>query len=122
MTLSRVAVQVLPRHRHHMLVHLSCLQPHPVCYLQALSPPYYLQAPPPSLPATPSILAPAYLLPTCNSPVLRLQLDDAFDFGQTYVALSRARSLAGLWIQGGAVTQAAVKAHPAVIAFYRQTP
>lgn len=48
-----------------------------------------------------------------------LMLDDAFDFGQVYVALSRVTSLAGLWIRGGGVGQRAVKAHPEVIAFYR---
>lgn len=47
-----------------------------------------------------------------------LQLDDAFDYGQAYVALSRVTSLDGLWIRGGAITQAAVKAHPAVMEFY----
>ena len=49
-----------------------------------------------------------------------LLLADAFDFGQVYVALSRVTSLAGLWIRGGRVTQHVVKAHPAVLAFYRQ--
>ncbi|EOD20460.1 hypothetical protein EMIHUDRAFT_208320 [Emiliania huxleyi CCMP1516] len=37
-----------------------------------------------------------------------------------YVALSRVTSLVGLWIRGAAVTQAVVKAHPEVLAFYRQ--
>ena len=46
-------------------------------------------------------------------------LSDAFDFGQVYVALSRVTSLAGLWLSGGAITQAVVKAHPAVVDFYR---
>jgi len=49
-----------------------------------------------------------------------LMLSDAFDFGQVYVALSRVTSLVGLWIRGAAVTQAVVKAHPEVLAFYRQ--
>lgn len=48
-----------------------------------------------------------------------LQLDDAFDYGQVYVALSRVKSLAGLWIRGGLITQAVVKAHPAVQEFYQ---
>jgi len=49
-----------------------------------------------------------------------LQLDDAFDFGQVYVALSRITSLEGLWVRGGQITQSVVKAHPKVIAFYQQ--
>ena len=48
-----------------------------------------------------------------------LQLEDAFAPGQTYVALSRVTSLDGLWLAGGAVTQHCVKAHPAVVDFYR---
>ena len=48
-----------------------------------------------------------------------LQLDDAFDYGQVYVALSRVTSLNGLWIRGGNITQSVVKAHPKVTAFYR---
>eukprot|EP00966_Prymnesium_polylepis_P183671 4256752-Prymnesium_polylepis.2 len=48
-----------------------------------------------------------------------LLLEDAFAHGQAYVALSRVTSLAGLWLSGGAITQAVVKAHPAVIEFYR---
>jgi len=48
-----------------------------------------------------------------------LLLQDAFAHGQAYVALSRVQSLAGLWLSGGAITQAVVKAHPDVAAFYR---
>ena len=48
-----------------------------------------------------------------------LMLSDAFDYGQVYVALSRVTSLSGLWIRGGRITQAVVKAHPNVVAFYR---
>ena len=48
-----------------------------------------------------------------------VQLGNAFAAGQAYVALSRASSLAGLWLSGSAVTQAAVQAHPAVVVFYR---
>jgi ATP-dependent DNA helicase PIF1 len=47
-----------------------------------------------------------------------LVLEDAFAEGQVYVALSRVVNLKGLWVSGGAITQAAVKAHPAVLAFY----
>ena len=49
-----------------------------------------------------------------------LQLDDAFDYGQVYVALSRVTSLNGLWVRGGRITQNVVKAHPMVKAFYQQ--
>ena len=49
-----------------------------------------------------------------------LQLDDAFDFGQVYVALSRITSLDGLWVRGGRITQSVVKAHPKVKTFYQQ--
>jgi len=51
---------------------------------------------------------------------LELQLDDAFDYGQAYVALSRVTSLAGLWIKGTAITQKSVKAHPDVIGFHQK--
>ena len=49
-----------------------------------------------------------------------LMLHDAFADGQVYVALSRVTSLAGLWLRGGLITQAVVKAHPAVLAFYNR--
>ena len=49
-----------------------------------------------------------------------LQLDDAFDYGQVYVALSRITALAGLWVRGGRITQTVVKAHPKVKTFYQQ--
>ena len=48
----------------------------------------------------------------------RTLLHDAFADGQVYVALSRVTSLAGLWLRGGLITQAVVRAHPAVVAFY----
>ena len=49
-----------------------------------------------------------------------VQLADAFAYGQAYVALSRATSLAGLGIKGGRVTQRVVMAHPKVLTFYEQ--
>jgi len=49
---------------------------------------------------------------------VELQLDNAFDYGQVYVALSRVTSLKGLWIRGEGITQAMVKAHPDVQSFY----
>lgn len=49
-----------------------------------------------------------------------LQLDDAFEFAQVYVALSRVISMEGLWIRGGEITQAVVKAHPAAHRFYAE--
>ena len=50
---------------------------------------------------------------------LELQLDDVFDYGQVYVALSRVTSLAWLWIKGKAITHKMVKAHPDVIEFHK---
>jgi ATP-dependent DNA helicase PIF1 len=50
-----------------------------------------------------------------------LQLDDAFDYGQVYVALSRITSLDGLWVRGGSITQSVVKAHPKVKRFYERS-
>jgi hypothetical protein len=49
-----------------------------------------------------------------------IEVGDAFDYGQVYVALSRVSSLAGLWIRGGRVTQRVIKAHPDVLRFYAQ--
>jgi len=54
----------------------------------------------------------------CTLTRAELQLENAFDCGQVYVALSRVRSLDGLWIRGKPVTQREVKAHPSVLRFY----
>lgn len=54
----------------------------------------------------------------CTLSRAELQLENAFDCGQVYVALSRVKSLDGLWIRGKPVTQREVKAHRSVLHFY----
>jgi ATP-dependent DNA helicase PIF1 len=49
---------------------------------------------------------------------VELMLADAFEYGQAYVALSRATALAGLWLRGPPLTKHCVKAHPAATQFY----
>ena len=43
---------------------------------------------------------------------------NAFDYGQVYVALSRARTKEGLWLSGPPLRAGAVRAHAKVKAFY----
>ena len=50
---------------------------------------------------------------------VEVEVGNAFDFGQVYVALSRCVSLAGLWTSGPKVTPEVIKAHADVIEFYR---
>jgi hypothetical protein len=49
---------------------------------------------------------------------VEVMLADAFEYGQAYVALSRATSLQGLWLSGPCLSASCVKAHPDVIRFY----
>ena len=48
-----------------------------------------------------------------------LLLDNAFDYGQVYVALSRVQSLDGLWLQKS-ITNSAIKANPKAIKYYNE--
>mmetsp|Transcript_93271 Transcript_93271/g.263693 ORF Transcript_93271/g.263693 Transcript_93271/m.263693 type:complete len:679 (+) Transcript_93271:60-2096(+) len=48
-----------------------------------------------------------------------LQVDDAFEAGQAYVALSRLTSTAGLWIRGSGLSATNTRAHPEVLGFYK---
>lgn len=47
-----------------------------------------------------------------------VQLDNAFSYGQVYVALSRLTNFAGLWISGRGISQRCIRAHPSALRFY----
>ena len=49
---------------------------------------------------------------------VEVQLANAFECGQAYVALSRATDLEGLWLRGQHLQRRAVRAHPDVKQFY----
>ncbi len=49
---------------------------------------------------------------------VRISLQDSFEFGQGYVALSRARTLDGLFIDDGGA--ASIFAHPAPVSYYQR--
>ena len=49
-----------------------------------------------------------------------IEVGEAFDCGQVYVALSRCESLAGLWTSGPAIAREAIKAHADALEFYHR--
>ena len=49
---------------------------------------------------------------------VQVMVGDAFEYGQAYVALSRATDLNGLWLCGPPLNFGCIKAHPDVVEFY----
>ncbi len=47
-----------------------------------------------------------------------IRVNEAFDYGQVYVALSRIKSMEGLWLTEP-ISKSAIKANPDVIKFYQ---
>eukprot|EP00438_Fugacium_kawagutii_P015312 Skav221901 [mRNA] locus=scaffold1395:831066:833608:- [translate_table: standard] len=48
-----------------------------------------------------------------------LQLDNVFEVGQSYVALSRLTGTRGLWIRGSLNLNSSCRAHPEVLKYYQ---
>ena len=48
-----------------------------------------------------------------------LQLEDAFNYGQAYVALSWLTSVEGTWVRGGEITEKVVKVYLDMTWFFR---
>lgn len=55
----------------------------------------------------------------CTLTRAELLVSNAFDYGQTYVALSRVTSLEGLWLTSP-ITKRAIKVHPVAKAYYEK--
>lgn len=53
----------------------------------------------------------------CTLTCAELMLDKAFDYGQAYVALSRVKDMAGLWLSAP-IEKKHVKANPVVLQYY----
>ena len=56
----------------------------------------------------------------CTLTCAELMLENTFDFGQVYVALSRVKSVEGLWMSKP-IRAKSIRANPAVLEFYRKS-
>jgi len=56
----------------------------------------------------------------CTLTCAELMLENTFDFGQVYVALSRVKSIEGLWMSKP-IRAKSIRANPAVLEFYRNS-